>query len=145
MTSFARILAVLATFVLATPSLGADYAWPIEEVGDAETLYVTLPGLPPELKKVSVRVRGVDTPRAGLKAGCDFERNLARRSAEVVEAIIARGDTIVFRNPKWGKEKARIVATVLVDGHNLARLLIGKGLARPYHPGRRGGWCLFAP
>jgi endonuclease YncB( thermonuclease family) len=35
----------------------------------------------------------------------------------------------------------RTLAVVLADGRDVAEVLIGEGLAREYHGGRREGWC----
>lgn len=35
----------------------------------------------------------------------------------------------------------RTLARVAIDGRDLVELLVGVGLARPYHGERRLGWC----
>lgn len=48
---------------------------------------------------------------------------------------------VSFCNVKWDKYGGRILAEVHVDGRSLADMLIERGLARPYHGGKRDGWC----
>ncbi len=89
------------------------YQWPLRQppLYDGDTLFITMPGLPPELARMSVRVDGVDTPE--IRGKCEAEKELAQRA------------------------KARVE----FDGHDLAHLLMAEGLGRAYHGGKREGWC----
>lgn len=43
----------------------------------------------------------------------------------------------------WRLDKyRRSLATLTVNGEDVAAMMIGEGLARPYHGERREGWCL---
>ena len=64
--------ASVAAFVLAVAFTGAagagaaDYEWRIVGIVDGDTIRVdATPDLPPELAKLKVRVRGIDTPTNG--------------------------------------------------------------------------------
>ena len=49
----------------------ADYAWPVLSVVDGDTVAVDASAdLSPELAKLNVRLRGVDTPEKGGRAKC---------------------------------------------------------------------------
>jgi endonuclease YncB( thermonuclease family) len=70
----------LAAVIGSLPAMAADemrYAWPVIGIKDGDTLTVNLPGLPPTLNPVAVRLRSVDTPESGGRAKCASERKLA--------------------------------------------------------------------
>ncbi len=69
-----RAVFLAAAALLALPAAAhADcYAWPLRDpaVYDGETVYITMPGLLPEIARMSVRFDGVDTPERGRRAQC---------------------------------------------------------------------------
>jgi endonuclease YncB( thermonuclease family) len=139
---FALIIAV-TTPALANPGDGARYQWPVIGVIDGDTLKVHLPGLPPELQPVKVRVRGIDTPE--LKGKCAAEKAAANKAGNftrnLVEAARMKKRPIHFSKVGWDKYGGRIDADVAIDGRSLADMLVSAGLARRYDGGKRGGWC----
>ena len=134
---------VLAAVLLLVPSMtGATcYAWPLRNppAYDGDTLRITMPGLPPELSEMLIRVDGVDTPE--IKGKCEAEKALAVQARDFVTQSLAEARSVSFCNPKWGKYGKRVVADVVVDGNLLSELLIEKGLGRPYDGSKREGWC----
>lgn len=137
-----RTLLVLALFLLwGHEAPAAEYQWPVIGIVDGDTIRVDLPGLPPELAPVEVRVRGVDTPEAGSRAKCDDEASRAAEATAYTEALVMRGGKVTFRDPAWDKYGGRVLATVLINGQDLAALLIGAGKGRAYDGGKRAGWC----
>lgn len=117
------------------------YSWPVVGIKDGDTIAVEIPGLPPTLNPVAIRLRGVDTPESGGRAKCATERNLAQRATGFTKHAIKRGGRIEFAMPHWDKYGGRIDAEVWIDGVSLADQLIAAGLARAYDGGKRGGWC----
>ena len=117
------------------------YDWPLRTppAYDGDTLYITMPGLPPELSEMLVRVAGVDTPE--IRGRCISERVSAIRARDFVIQSLAGAGAVSFCNPKWGKYGKRVIADVMLDGKSLAATLIERGLGRPYGGGRRQGWC----
>ena len=102
---------------------------------------VNLPGLPPSLNPVAVRLRNVDTPESGGRAKCASERTLAERATRFTRDAIAAAKTIEFGQPRWDKYGGRVDADVWVDDELLSEQLIAAGLARRYDGGKRAGWC----
>ncbi|HET6619362.1 MAG TPA: thermonuclease family protein [Dongiaceae bacterium] len=123
------------------PSDHRLFRWEIVAIKDGDTLAVELPGLPPPLNPVAVRVRSVDAPESGGRAKCPAERALARRATEFTRRAIAAAAAVEFEGPTWDKYGGRIDADVWVDGELLSGQLIAAGLARRYDGGRRPGWC----
>ena len=133
---------LLAATILAS----ADHVIPAEvvEVYDGDTIKVRVEIWPKHFWEGSVRVRNIDTPELGWRAECPQEAALAYEAKALVVQNI--GETILIVNPKLGKYAGRVVADVmLLEGFLLSDMLIGAGLAREYHGGRRQGWCEGEP
>ncbi len=64
---------------------------------------------------------------------------MAIRARDFVRAVV--GASVRLTDVRPGKYAGRIIADVWVDGRKLSALLIAKNLGRPYHGGRREGWC----
>ena len=137
--------ASVAAFVLAiafTGAAAADYEWRIVRVVDGDTIEIdAAPDLPPELAKLKVRLRDIDTPEKAGRAKCERERRGGAAATAFATDAIRTARRVLIRNPAWGKWGGRVIADVLFDGRNLATALIRAGLARRYDGGRRAGWC----
>ena len=133
----------LTAVLLLVPSLAwaTCYDWPLRTppAYDGDTIRITMPGLPPELSEMLVRVAGVDTPE--IRGKCWPEKAAAIRARDFVILSLTDARSVSFCNPKWGKYAGRVLADVMVDGKSLAATLIERGLGRPYGGGRRKGWC----
>ena len=74
----------LIVIVTALPAGAAAecYQWPLRDTGayDGDTLYITMPGLPDELARMTVRLRGVDTPERSWRADCEEELEAGTRA-----------------------------------------------------------------
>ncbi len=51
------------------------------------------------------------------------------------------GAQVQLTNVRLGKYAGRVAADVWVNEQKLCDLLIAENLGRPYHGGRREGWC----
>ena len=123
-------------------TLPADYAWPILRVVDGDTVAVDASrDLPPELARLNIRLRGVDTSEKGGRAKCPFERQAGQPATAFTGTTIAKAHHIRVRDAEWGKWGGRVVADLILDGRSLSAVLIATGHGRPYSGGRRGSWC----
>jgi endonuclease YncB( thermonuclease family) len=139
-----RVIILAAAAVSPAPAATPDharYAWQVVGIKDGDTLSVILPGLPPPLNPVAVRLRGVDTPESGGRAKCASERKLAERATRFTRQAIGSASSTEFERPSWDKYGGRVDADVWVDGKLLSDQLIAAGLARAYDGGKRAGWC----
>jgi micrococcal nuclease len=84
--------------------------------------------------KISIRVNGIDTPE--IKGKCDKEKYDAQQAKEMVADILKDAEQITLKNMERGKY-FRIAADVIVDGENLADLLIEAGMAVRYDGGKK--------
>lgn len=108
---------------------------------DADTITVNIPGLHALIgNKVSIRVRGIDTPELRTKNSC--EKKQGYKARDYVHKILATADRIDLLNIGRGKY-FRIVADVIVDGNSLGQLLLNKGFAYKYGGGTKikYDWC----
>jgi endonuclease YncB( thermonuclease family) len=120
---------------------GDPAAWRIIEVYDGDTITVELPELPPALRRVGLRLAGIDAPELGARARCRAELALARRARAFVAARLA-GTRVEIRPLGWDKYGGRIDVLIFVDGVSLADQIVAAGLARRYSgTGPRAGWC----
>ena len=113
----------------------------VTRVIDGDTFKVEARVWPGIVAQANVRVRGVDTPETGRRAGCgEFERRRGRAARDFVRGVI--GEQVWLVNVSYGKYARRVVASVLLaDGRDLATLLLAAGHALPYRGGRRPSWC----
>lgn len=118
---------------------------PIDYVYDGDTLmtHISTSKLPPPLNKLSIRIRGIDTPEKGGKAKCDKERQLAEDAKNFVIKIIDKNKTMKIENFKWDKFGGRILATIKIDGIDLGKELISNGFAIEYDgKTKTKDWCI---
>ncbi len=128
--------------VLAASAHAGDYSWPVVRVLDGDTVAVDASSdMPPELADLKVRLRGVDTPEKGGRAKCDSERTAGQAATVFTVATLENAETVIVRDPDWGKWGGRVIADLIVDGRSLSELLLATGHGRPYDGGKRGSWC----
>lgn len=130
------LLFLLALFAAATNSYQAT----VLRVIDGDTIRVSIEIWHEQTVITSIRVRGVDTPE--LKGKCEEERALARKAREFTSTLLSAGSRITLTKIAPDKYGGRYDADVtIIDGRELAAVLIESGLARPYKGEKRGGWC----
>ena len=107
---------------------------------DGDTIRFDLPKYPPIAgDDIRVRVNGIDTPE--IKGNCEKEKYDAQQAKEMVADILKDAEQITLKNMKRGKY-FRIAADVIVDGENLADILIETGVAVRYDGGKKTHkWC----
>lgn len=107
---------------------------------DGDTVTFNLPNLHPIIvEKISIRVNDIDTPE--IRGKCEKEKYHAKQAKEMVSDILKDAEQITLKNME--REKYfRIAADVIVDGENLAHLLIESGMAVRYDGGKKNyKWC----
>ena len=106
---------------------------------DGDTCYVVAKTLPDNLKNMSIRILGIDTPE--IRADCTEEKSLALQGRAFANGMFKNADNIEFRNLKWDKYGGRILADVYIDGVSYKDKIIEAGLAREYYGNKKIGWC----
>jgi micrococcal nuclease len=83
-----------------------------------------------------VRIMGLDAPE--IDCHCPRECRLAQEAKGALARLLAQPPVI----ERHGKDRyGRTLARVTAGGRDVADSLIARGLARPYHGGRRQPWC----
>jgi micrococcal nuclease len=84
-------------------------------------------------------VNEIDTPE--IKGKYKKEKYEAQKAGDVVADILKDAEQITLKNMKRGKY-FRIAADVIIDGENLADMLIEAGMAIKYDGGKKTHkWC----
>lgn len=107
---------------------------------DGDTIRFNIPAVHPLIgEKISVRVRGIDTPE--LRGKCPKEKQMAKEAKEMLENILKKARKITLK--ETGRDKYfRIVAHVEADGVDVNLVLFNSGLAVPYEGGTKNrDWC----
>jgi len=140
LTALAGLLAVTTPAALAAPLSTNSYDYDVVGIYDGDTFYIKMVGLPPELQRIGVRVRGIDT--AEMKGKCQSEKSTAAGAKAFTTRILKQaGNRVTLRGLKWDKYGGRVDADVFVGGESLSNMMITRGYARPYMGGKRAGWC----
>ncbi len=88
--------------------------------------------------KISVRIRGIDTPE--IRGKCDIEKSRAKQVRDFVEELHSQATKIDLKDCERGKY-FRLVCDVFLDGENLSDILLENDYARKYDGGKRESWC----
>lgn len=85
------------------------------------------------------RLLGYDTPEIS-KPECPSERVRGYAASWRLQYLIWGGGAVL--EPSGRRDRyGRGLGTLRIKGRDVADILIGEGLARAYHGGRRQGWC----
>lgn len=128
------ILSAFLLTLLPLPAAAQCYSWPVESVYDGDTLRATVGG-----QSTRVRIMGLDTPELPPHNQCASEKARGYEARDRLRALLRGAEVAIC--PDGQDRYGRTLAVVLVDGQDVAEILIGENLAREYHGGRRAGWC----
>jgi len=107
----------------------------IVKVYDGDTFHANINNVHPLIgDTVSIRVKGIDAPEIRGSRPC--EKAKAKEAKAFVIDKLSNAKKIELTNIQRGKY-FRILADVLIDGQNLAEMLITAGLAVPYDGGTK--------
>ena len=107
----------------------------IVRIVDGDTLLVDAHPWPGHAVRVSVRLRGIDTPE--LRSKCSGERKAADRARSELERLVSGFATVELINVSGGKYYGRVLADLMAGKRDIAGAMLQSGLARPYQGGKR--------
>ena len=124
-----------------TVSYGEEYrVKKIISVYDGDTFRVALDDcrIPVFCDSIPIRLSGIDCPeKRGTKG---YEKQLALKAKRLTASYLSSAKSVHIRSIKRGKY-FRVIAEVIVDGENLATILLNSGFAKPYNGlGKRPTW-----
>ena len=107
----------------------------VVKVRDGDTFVINIENVPDVFgKEIAVRIRGIDTPE--LNDSREEIRNIAIKAKEELERLLTSGEKVILYN--LGRDKYfRLLASVKVDGIDVAEYMIKKGLAKSYDGGAK--------
>lgn len=136
----ASVMALTGGVADAAPLSANRYSYQVVGIYDGDTFYIRMDGLPPELARIGVRVRGVDTPE--MRGKCESEkRNALAAKAFIQRILLVNKNVVMLTGLKWDKYGGRVDADVFIGSQKLSDMMIERGYARPYMGGKRKGWC----
>ena len=140
MTVKRTMLLLLIALPLTAETFGNLEDIQVTRVYDGDTFFADISHLHPLLgDDIGIRLRGADTPE--IRGSCEREKELARAARDLAEKHLMSAGRVDLVSVERGKY-FRIIATVMVDGADLSRLLIGNKLAVPYDGTEaRFDWC----
>jgi len=128
----------------ATPAVAADKQWrsivgpvsaQIIRIIDGDTLEVDAHPWPSHAVRVSVRLRGIDTPER--RSRCADQRAAAQMARNELERLVSGFQTVELINVAGGKYYGRVLADMKAGTRDIASAMLESGLARPYQGGKR--------
>jgi endonuclease YncB( thermonuclease family) len=130
-----------ASSAFADPILPGPVAADLVRVIDGDTFEADVYPWPALYVRVSVRVRGLDTPE--VRGKCPEERALAAQATKRTEALLRNGFSLCHIEPrdKYGRTLANVALGADCSAADLAQTLITEGLGRHYDGGTRQSWC----
>jgi endonuclease YncB( thermonuclease family) len=140
------LLFLLFSTTTKAENLDTMYVYKAIKIIDGDTIALNVENEKPLIQQIglSVRIRGIDTPEKGKKAKCDKERALAEKATKLVNEIVgAMGQNeLLLSKVKWDKFDGRINAFVKVNGVDIGKALLVRGLAVEYDGKKKTkDWC----
>lgn len=143
MSSYNKVSICQGIFILLFLTQSISFAGiQITGIIDGDTLKAELENVPEPLNKISIRIRGVDTPE--IKGQRDSEKQKAQAAKITLKEWLKVTENISLQNLKWDKYGGRILADVFFDNISVSGYLIDKGLAVPYFGEKKTfDWCAY--
>lgn len=116
-------------------SIAGPVSASIVRIIDGDTLVVDAHPWPGHAVRVSVRLRGIDTPER--RSRCSDERQAADQARSELERLLAGFSTVELINVSGGKYYGRVLADLKAGTQDVAAAMLESGLARPYRGGKR--------
>lgn len=142
--SLALLVSLVVSCALARTADATDRQWrsiagpvsaQIVRIIDGDTLEVDAHPWPGHAVRVSVRLRGIDTPER--RSRCPGQRAAALMARNELERLVSGVSTVELINVAGGKYYGRVLADMKAGAHDVASAMLASGLARPYQGGKR--------
>jgi endonuclease YncB( thermonuclease family) len=119
------------------------YVYKPLKVTDGDTIKIDVSKESPLIKKLglSVRINGIDTPEKGSRAKCKKENELATQATKFTTDLVGNKE-LLLTSIKWDAYGGRIDAFVKVNGVDIGKALLVRGLAVEYDGKKKTkDWC----
>ncbi len=113
----------------------------VTSVYDGDSFRANIKGYPAICgENMGIRLGGIDTPE--MRDKCPSIKEMAIEARDYLRKVLAKGAVIELRNVKRGKY-FRFVGDLYVDGVDIGKSLIDKGLAHRYSGGKKQKWKCY--
>lgn len=102
---------------------------------DGDTIEVDAHPWPGHAVRVSVRLRGIDTPER--RSRCTDQRAAALLARNELQRLVTGVPTVELINVSGGKYYGRVLADMTAGNRDVATAMLESGLARAYRGGKR--------
>ncbi|WP_244577832.1 thermonuclease family protein [Hoeflea halophila] len=102
---------------------------------DGDTLEVDAHPWPGHAVRVSVRLRGIDTPER--RSRCAAQRVAAQMARNQLERLVSGFQSVELVNVAGGKYFGRVLADMKAGSRDIASAMLESGHASPYRGGKR--------
>ncbi|MGJ8569090.1 MAG: thermonuclease family protein [Hoeflea sp.] len=142
--SLTFLVSLVVSCGLANTADAADHQWrsiagpvsaQIVRIIDGDTLEVDAHPWPGHAVRVSVRLRGIDTPER--RSRCPGQRAAASMARNELERLVSGVSTVELINVAGGKYYGRVLADMKAGARDVASAMLASGHARPYQGGKR--------
>jgi endonuclease YncB( thermonuclease family) len=119
------------------------YVYKALKVTDGDTIKIDVSKESPLVKKLglSVRINGIDTPEKGSRAKCKKENELAMQATKFTTDLVGNKE-LLLTSIKWDAYGGRVDAFVKVNGVDIGKALLVRGLAVEYDGKKKTkDWC----
>ena len=86
------------------------------------------------------RLMGFDTPET-FQAKCEHEYRIGTIARHMLQQYIDAGKDVRIEDSGRIDKYKRRLGTLIIDGKDVAEIMTSESIARPYHGGKREGWC----
>jgi len=128
----------VAVFSVTSFLYPGPYLADLVRVIDGDSLFANVYVWPGTFVTVNVRLDGINAPEIRTRSKCEKAAGL--KAKRFLEEEIG-GKYLTLKSVRRGKYAGRVLADVYAGQTNLGKLMLEKGLARPYSSGRRQPWC----
>ena len=143
----ALLIIVLNTSVsMAYDTFKMNTIYMVSEVYDGDTVKLISDGLSKPFNKISLRLKGIDTPEKGGRARCEKEATQAIDATKYLKNLLKSNDYKI-KFDKWGKYGGRIIGDIILINHPYGEIkvsdaMIEQGYAVRYDGGKKThDWC----
>ena len=124
----------------AKPPYG-PYRAEVVKIKDGDTVLLDVALWPGLTKRISLRLKGINTPEKRGKGITACEKAAAQKATEFTQRFLKDTKYVFVSGVKLGKYAGRALGSISNGKKDLGMALLEAGLARQYDGGKREAWC----
>ena len=117
------------------------YRAEVVRVKDGDTVLLDVAIWPQLTKRISLRLKDINTPEKRGKGITDCEKKAAQKATEFTQKFLKDSEFVFVNGVKLGKYAGRALGHITKGKQDLGKALLEAGHARKYNGVKRGPWC----